>query len=85
MGSYDDFVASCEREILAKQRFKEMGKENDLPFQALAFLGRGAEQLSLASTVLTDSEVPNVLKEEIKNIQRQLDHVAVSLRQLKNK
>lgn len=70
-------------ELLLVDRFKEMGKENDPIFQTLVFLGKGSEQLSLGTTILSNyKEFPTELKSELKAIQQQLHDFKDKLRGL---
>lgn len=70
-------------ELLLVERFKEMGKENDPLFQTLVFLGNGSQQLSLATTILSNyKEFPTEIKVELKSIQQQLQDFQEKLRGL---
>ncbi|MEK5069796.1 hypothetical protein [Sporosarcina sp. FSL K6-1508] len=71
-------------EMLLVDRFKEMGKADDLVFQALVFLGNGSHQLSLGTTVLRgDEEIPAELKGELKDIQQRLHDYQGKLRRFR--
>lgn len=81
---FEEFVSNVEDGLFKKDRFKEMGKENDLIFQSLVFLGEGSQKLSLVTTVLGHEEnVPEELKDELKAIQQHVHNFKDKLRSLK--
>lgn len=78
---FENWVTERENELFEKEKFVSMGKGDDYNFQALAFVGKGSQQLSLATTVLRKlDEVPVELKEELKSIQHQLSNFSEKLR-----
>lgn len=80
----EKWAAGRMDEMLLVDRFKEMGKEGDLVFQTLVFLGNGSHQLSLGTTILRDDkEIPVELKAELKGIQQQLHDYQDKLRRFR--
>jgi hypothetical protein len=78
---FEDFVQEQERELFRTEKFEAIGKGNDYIFQTLAFIGQGSQQLSLATTILSElNDVPRELKEELKAIQSQLHEFKEKLR-----
>ena len=69
-------------DVFEVEKFKRLGKENDLVFQALVFLGNSSHYLSLATTVLVrDEEVPVELKGVLKDVQQQVQVFQERLRE----
>ena len=80
----DEWVAEREESLFKVQVFKSLNKQDDSVFQALVFLSNGSQQLSLATIVLSeDTNVPEELRDELKNIQRQLHELKDELRKYK--
>lgn len=81
---FDKWITERESDIFEVDKFNAMGKGEDYIFQALVFAGKGAQQLSIATTVMGGlSEVSEELKVELKSIQRQLDDFTEKLRNVK--
>jgi len=78
---FDKWVDERENELFQKDKFKAMGASDDYVFQALVFAGHASQQMSLATTVLSDEHrVPDELKAELKSIQKQLHDFKEKLR-----
>lgn len=64
---FEKWVTSVENRMFKKDRFKEMGKENDFIFQTLVFMGNASQQMSLAYTIASELEdVPKSIKDEMR-------------------
>ncbi|MCA1066166.1 hypothetical protein QTG56_25130 (plasmid) [Rossellomorea sp. AcN35-11] len=83
--SFDEWIKTAESKLFKTDHFKALGKEDDFIFQALAFAGKGNNNLSLATTLLSEAdEVPEELKSELKSIQEQLHQFREKLRLVPN-
>lgn len=79
--AHEAFVENVGNRLFMKQQFKEQGISDDYITQALVFLGKSSQQLSLATTVLAnDSYVSDAMKLMLKDIQQQVHQYCDLLR-----
>lgn len=78
---FDQWVDTVEERMFMTAKFKELGKENDLIFQALTFTGEASQKLSIATTILArDAYVSDAMKTSLKDLQQQLHDFSELLR-----
>lgn len=60
---FDMWVEERENELFEKEKFKELGKQDDYIFQTLVFMGRASQQMSIGFTIAdTLDESQNLLR-----------------------
>lgn len=80
---FDMWVEERESELFEKERFKELGKEDDYIFQTLVFMGRASQQMSLGFTIAdTLDEIPKTIKEEMGDLARRYHGLQEQIRSL---
>ena len=73
-----EFLEKCQEEY---NTFKDMGKEEDYIFQALAYMGNASNQMAWANTVLDEDEsVSKRIKDEMKQINVKISELQILLR-----
>lgn len=65
------------------KNIKQLGKENDIVFQALAYMGNASYQVSWANTVLSQgNKVSEEVLEKMKKINREIVEIQEKIRNL---
>lgn len=76
---FDSWVSQRETELFEVEKFKKIGKENDFAFQALSFMGKASQQMSLAFT-LTE-----LIKDFPKELTTEFRDMAIQYHELQDK
>ncbi|MBN8203889.1 hypothetical protein LG291_25080 (plasmid) [Cytobacillus firmus] len=80
---FDMWVEERENELFEKERFKELGKQEDYIFQTLVFMGRAFQQMSIGFTIAdTLNEIPQSIKEEMRDLTRRYHGLQEQIRSL---
>ena len=80
---FDMWVEERENELFEKEKFKELGKQDDYIFQTLVFMGRASQQMSIGFTIAdTLNEIPQSIKEEMRDLARRYHGLQEQIRNL---
>lgn len=80
---FDMWVEERENELFEKEKFKELGKQDDYIFQTLVFMGRASQQMSIGFTIAdTLNEIPQSIKEEMRVLARRYHGLQEQIRNL---